>query len=155
MLSTNASRSLLGAALLAVLLVLPGGFFALMGLGVIAPEPGSLHVPGWAIGVCGLVFLCAGLSLLIAALARVGRAGPPRPTSLAFHATRYLAGLVTTAILAGSATWVVLYTGGAGPVRPVFAAGAVLCWMLLIFQAARGWRDLRNTRRPQIHIDDV
>ncbi len=146
--SENVSRSLLGAASLAVLLVLPGGFFALIGLGVIAPEPGSLPVPLWAIGLGGLVLLCAGLGLLIAALAQAGRAGRSRPPSLLFGMVRYFAGLLTTTILAGSASWVAFYTG---PVRPVFAAGAALCWAVLAAQAIVGWRDLRNSRRPNIH----
>ncbi|MDO9564541.1 MAG: hypothetical protein Q7J60_23205 [Bradyrhizobium sp.] len=136
--------------------------FVLMWAGIITPDPSKLKAPLWVVGCAGMAFVLAGLSFVLnapgATLRRNGSLPEtsPRPLRIAKDATSL--GIII--LLALVATWAAVGTGeikttiSAGGItsqrsgdstigRIVFAAGAALCWIFVLFAARQMWRKHR------------
>lgn len=100
--------------------------------GLIEPQPGTVHAPMWVIGVCGGVFVLAGLVIL---------SGPGKKMNHVF------AGLILLSF-AAIAGWVALFGladgfSGGIPFLPqalnvtiarwVFGAGSIICIWIFIY----------------------
>lgn len=138
-----------------------GGYFTLVGLGVL-PIPGgprNLHGPLWIVLCVGLAFLLGGLAVLLQA---VGKAAPdgslPASAPRWLHVAQYVLMLAIFACFAAIGTWVAfgggprsfrvsipfIGSGGAGEMigRTAFGIGAAITWACLIAVAVSGARKL-------------
>ncbi len=131
-----------------------GGFYlALVGLGVTAP-PSKLHGPNWLGFAAGLVFLAAGLSVLVRAWLHVPDKQPNLPDNAPAIAVavQWLATLTIIVALASIGTWIAF---GPGPRqfsmslpvwgslaemigRAMFGFGAIITWLMAALMAYAG-----------------
>jgi dipeptide/tripeptide permease len=136
-----------------------GLFMVLIGVGVVKPDPRSVHGPLWVATCAGLVFMLAGLSVAVGALNGVSQTGElPRGTGWWLRLLYYALGLAACAGLAVIGSWVAFGPGtrsfgGSGmmPVprdfgelfgRVMFGLGAVVTWLCVIALAVSGGRKL-------------
>jgi hypothetical protein len=141
-----------------------GLFVVLVGAGVTAvkPEPGD--APPWVIACAGLVFLLAGVSVLIGALS--SRAAPdgtlPDDAPFVLRLCQYLCGVTLAAMLATVGSFAafgpgerhftssVPFLSGELAGRIAFGVGAVMVWALTGVFAVVGARRLRpNVKQRQ------
>lgn len=109
-----------------------GLFPVAIAVGVINPDPASVHAPLWVIGVCGLVFVAAGAAILV---------GPGNKLVHLFAALI----LLSFALISG---WVAFFgpaNGFSGGIpflphatnvkiaRWVFGGGSALCLLLFFY----------------------
>jgi hypothetical protein len=141
--------------------VLAGAPLVLVGVGVIKPDPGDLNAPAWLVGLCGAMFVAAGVSIAMAGLARrVARDGAlPRTAPFWQRALQLSLGVFVALGFAVTATWigfgpgerefaatVFFFTwegkGAALAGRIAFGAMGVLMWVLTALLARAAWRRL-------------
>jgi hypothetical protein len=156
----SATRGDKGALVIGLIAAAIGLTFTSMAAGVL-PIPGgraSIQGPVWLLFCGGLVFLFAGLAVVIQFLGGAGQSGDlPAGAPLWLRTAHYLAGLVVVASLAAIGTWIAI---GSGPRsftmstpffsgessewlgRAVFGFGAALVWLFLIAFAISGIRRL-------------
>lgn len=136
-----------------------GLYFLLVGLKVL-PPPGEQHAPAWIVGCAGLVFLLAGVAIVIQVVGRADTRGElaldaPRWARVAQHFT----GLAIVFLFATIGTWVALFAEGpftvttsfsseqpANPVvaRTVFGIGAAITWAWFVALVRRSVRMLHG-----------
>jgi hypothetical protein len=149
-----------------------GAFVALLGLGVIPIEaPGDgVQSPPWVIVCCGLVFVLAGLLVILDyAVARAGPNGQLLPGTPWFvRVAQYLLALGVIGLMAVIPTWIAFgsgerhfstsvsvpfYTqrgrGGETGGRVVFAASAMFMWLMFIGMGVSGAKRLLRGRNPK------
>ena len=146
---------------LGVLSLAMGGFLMLVALGVVSPNPDEATAPGWIVGLAGLVFMLAGVAVILLAIgggsARSGELPAGAPALM-----RRLQGLLVLLTMAGLAsigTWIAfapgarrfevngtLLHGSAGQMmgRVAFGLGSVITWLFVIGLA---WALVRRRRR--------
>ena len=130
-----------------------GFYFGLVGLGAV-PAPSKINGPLWIALCVALVFLAAGIALIVRGALGIDDqsselpAGAPVWVAMVY----WLAGVLAAAGLAGIGTWVA-FGGGtrqfsisgfiSGPVgegigRAIFGIGAIITWLLVAAMAHRG-----------------
>jgi hypothetical protein len=152
-----------GRVLFGLVFVIAGLFILLIGVGVIKPDPKTVHAPLWVIACAGLAFMLAGGSVMIGAAAPQVEQDGGLPASAPFvlRLAQYAFGLVVAASLAIMFSWVAFGPGpreftvttsflgssstGAGNEtvgRIVFGIGAVMALLFLVAIAIHGGRKL-------------
>ena len=141
-----------------------GALVILASLGVFGPARLSPGTPPWIGVLAGLVFVLAGLAVIVGyALAGGAAAGGDLPpgTPVRLRVTQYCLGLGITASLALIGTWIAL---GAGPrscqvtamitaeasatvCRVVFGFGALLTWVFAVVLGVVSYKRLRAADR--------
>jgi hypothetical protein len=144
------------------LFILAGLPIVLVGLGILRPDPRSIHAPLWVIACAGFAFMAAGTSVALGAAGNSERDGSLAPDApLLLRLAQYGLGLLVVAGLASIGTWIAFapgerkfkstisalgmsHSGGGGEWigRLIFGLGAVLCWLMLVAFARQGWRKL-------------
>lgn len=134
----NAKKS--SPAILGWVCLLLGIYLMLMALEWLPVEEGSVNAPLWVLALCGIVFICAGLMILLRQHKRL---------------VDWLAALVCFSF-AAVGCWVSLYApaeGFSGGIpflgqennvvlaRVVFAAGAVICLLMSIYALRQALKD--------------
>lgn len=149
-----------GALVVGLIAAAVGLTFTLMAVGVL-PIPGgraSVKGPIWLLFCGGLVFLLAGLAVVIQFFGGAGSGGElPAVAPLWLRIAHYVAGLVVIGSLAAVGTWIAFgsgerafavstsfFTGRSSEWvgRAVFGFGAALAWFALIAFAMSGARRL-------------
>jgi hypothetical protein len=135
-----------------------GGFFSLVGLGVVPPPggPKNLHAPLWIVLCAGLAFLLGGLAF---GLNTIGGANPetgelPKDAPRWIPIARHAIGVMIFASFATIGSWIAFGPGerafgGTVPIgsiggRIVFGIGAIIVWLCTIAYAVSGARKLRG-----------
>ncbi len=137
-----------------------GLYFVLVGARVLPPPGGGdgLNAPLWVVGAVGLVFLPAGLAVIIQAVAGADRDGNlPATAPRWLQAAQFVAITLVMAAFGAIGTWIALFgkeeafSGApafAGArlglliVRGAFGFGALVCWLGAVGVAVSGWRRL-------------
>jgi hypothetical protein len=147
--------------------LLLGGGIALFGLYFTAasfgavPVPGgpkSLHGPLWILLPVGLVFLLAGVAILLQGFGRANESGELAPDAPRWmRSVQYLIGVTLFACFGLVAGWIAFagesqqFSGGVPFIghslnvtiaRVMFGFGAIICWLAAIGLAASGARKL-------------
>lgn len=136
--------------------------FVLMWAGIITPDPSKLKAPLWVVGCAGMAFVLAGLTFALSAThAPTRRNGsPPETAPRSLRLARDATTLGIVVLLALVASWAAVGTGeikttiSAGGLtsqrsgdstigRIVFAVGAALCWIFVLFVGRQIWRKHR------------
>ena len=135
-------------------LIAAGGiYFALVGIELL-PPPSRINGPTWLALLVGMVFLAAGVSVLVRGLSgaddRSGDLPDDAPTWM--KTIYWLDSVIIVAGLAGIGTWIAFGSGSrhftmsgpiAGPIgegigRTVFGIGAVITWLIVLAFARAG-----------------
>jgi hypothetical protein len=136
-----------------ILTAAAGLYFALVGIEAV-PPPSRINGPIWLSFLAGVVFLAAGLSVIIRGLSGADdRSGDLPDSAPAWMKTVYwLDSVIAAAGLAGIGTWVA-FGGGtrhfsmSGPIigplgegigRTVFGIGAIITWLIVLAFARAG-----------------
>lgn len=152
------SKELLVVGLLAVAM----GAMVMLAVTGILPGKGA-HEPIW-VGACGgMVFVLAGVALILRWFARgeTHDAEMPHGTPFWLRVIYDLTGLTCIGALATIGTWVAFGPGerafsmsmpffGKGPAnewvgRAAFGIGAVMVWLFFVLAARRSWRKLHSS----------
>ena len=139
-----------------------GLYLALSGVGFV-PLPSRLHGPNWLAVAAGLIFLAAGLSVLVRGWIAVpdNQANLPAGTPVALVAVQWLAAFTIMAGLASIGTWVAFgagtrqfsmslpFTGSIGETigRTAFAIGAIITWLMAAGVAYSGLSKILGKKR--------
>lgn len=130
-----------------------GAYFGLVGF-EIAPPPSRINGPLWIALFVGLVFLSAGIAVIVRGALGINDQSSELPagTPAWLNMIYWLAGLLAAAGLAGIGTWVV-FGGGtrefsmsgfiSGPLgelfgRTIFGIGAIMAWLFVAALAHLG-----------------
>jgi hypothetical protein len=158
-------KQMLGIGCLAVA---AGGYFALIGLGLL-PVPGgpsNVHGPLWIVFCAGLVFVLGGSAVVLQALGRANDQGEfPADAPLWIRVAQYLMGVAIFACFAAIGSWIAfgpgerafsgsigLFSGEANARlgRIMFGIGAVVVWLCTIAFAVSGARKLLARRKRNL-----
>jgi hypothetical protein len=151
-----------GAVVVGLLCGLMGLFVVLLALGTFGEPPMSDGTPQWVGVLTGLLFVLAGLAVIVGSgvAGGVGPDGDVLPgTPFAVRLVQYLLGLGILATLATIASWIAFGSGsrhftGSGPLlsgavsemlgRVIFGLGAVFCWAFMAVMIVVSARRLRG-----------
>lgn len=151
-----------GRLLFGGILMLAGLPLVLVGLGILQPDPKSLHAPLWVAACAGFAFMAAGATVALGAVSKAEHDGSlTAEAPLFLRMLQYGLGLSVVTGLALVGTWVAFGPGernfkssisllgmsqsvAASEMigRALFGVGAVLAWLFLIAVARQGWRKL-------------
>lgn len=139
-----------------------GLYLALSGVGL-APLPSRLNGPNWLALAAGLVFVAAGLSVLVRGWLAVpdNQSNLPADAPVALVAVQWLAAFTITAGLASIGTWIAFgagpreftmslpLTGSTGEMigRIAFGFGAIVTWLMAAGVAYAGLNKIFGGKR--------
>ena len=158
---TPGARIVIGA-----IVALAGLPMVLAGLGMLPPDPKSIHAPLWVILCAGLAFMLAGATVALGAVGNAEADGTlTADAPFGLRLAQYLMGLSIVGALALVESWVAFGPGernfksaisflGMSQAfvademigRALFGIAAVLFWVFLIAVARKGWRKLFAAR---------
>ncbi|MEI8274607.1 MAG: hypothetical protein WCG00_01280 [Hyphomicrobiales bacterium] len=124
-----------------------GAYFGLVGVGLV-PDPSRINGPLWLGSLVGLAIFCAGLAIVVRALAGMGDSAGEMPPDAPrwMKAVYWLCGVIAMASLASIGTWVAFGSGerafsmsglidgsiGAGIGRAIFGICSIMTWAMVI-----------------------
>jgi hypothetical protein len=158
--TVETSHREINKGLLAIGALVAGGGLYLMLVGVdLLPPPSHTEAPNWVVLCCGLVFMPAGLAVLVRGWLGVedSERDLPEDAPVALKAIYSFAGVGAAAALAMVGSWVAFGPGerhfsmtgpiGDGLGRTVFGLGAVLTWIAVALFARAAARKVFGKKK--------